>query len=73
MSFLRALLSSKITTWLGLISAMVGLLTNPEFAGVVPADWSAMLATIGAVVASVSRGLVDADGDGIPDAFQRRG
>lgn len=72
MGIIRAILSSKITTVLGLIAAFIGLLTDPQFAGVVPADWSAMLATIGTVIASISRALVDADGDGIPDAFQRR-
>jgi hypothetical protein len=67
MGILRALLSSKFTTVLALIAAFIGLLTNPDFAGVIPADWSAWLASVGTVIASLSRALVDADGNGIPD------
>lgn len=67
MGFIKAILGSKITTILALAAAMIGLLTKPEFAGLLPADWSAWLAGVGTLVASISRALVDTDGDGIPD------
>lgn len=65
----KLVLSSKFTTILGLVAAFIGLLTKPEFAGVVPVDWSAWLASAGTVVATLARSLVDADGNGIPDVI----
>lgn len=70
MGIIRALFSSKITTLLALIAALVGVLQDPQWVGVIPQDWAAMLTTIGALAAALSRGLVDADGDGIPDVLQ---
>jgi hypothetical protein len=72
MGLIRAIFTSKLTTLLSLVAALIGLLTQPEFVGLVPADWSAWLAGVGTFVAALSRGFVDADGDGIPDVFQGR-
>lgn len=72
MTLIRWLLSKKVTTLLGLVAALIGILTDPQWSGLVPVDWSAMLTTIGGIIAALSRGLVDADGDGIPDILQGR-
>ena len=67
---IRALLSSKLTTLLALVAVLAGVLADPQWLGVIPQDWAAMLTTIGAIAAALSRGLVDADGDGVPDILQ---
>lgn len=64
------ILGSKILTLLALVAALIGIVTEPQFSGIVPADWSAWLASIGSILAAVSRALVDADGDGVPDVIQ---
>ena len=69
---IRALLSSKLTTLLALVAVLAGVLADPQWLGVVPQDWAAMLTTVGAIAAALSRGLVDADGDGVPDILQGR-
>lgn len=67
MSVLKGLLGSKFTTLLALVAAIVGVVNHPDFAGLVPENWAAILATVGSVVASLSRALVDTDKDGVPD------
>jgi hypothetical protein len=62
-----AIFGNKVTTVLAAVAAVIGVLTKPEFVGALPADWSAWLATVGAVVGFLSRGLLDTDGDGRPD------
>lgn len=66
----KLVLSSKFTALLGLVAGFIGLLSKPEFSGLVPADWSAWLASVGVVIAALSRGLVDANGNGIPDILE---
>lgn len=66
------ILGSKIVTLLALVAALIGIVTEPQFSGLLPADWSAWLASIGSILAAVSRALVDADGDGVPDVLQGR-
>ena len=63
----KAVFHSKITTILAALAAVIGLLTKPEFAGLLPADWSAWLMSVATFIGFLSRGLLDTDGDGRPD------
>lgn len=67
----HALLSSKFVTLLGLGGAILGALSDPKFSGLIPANVAAIATTAGVVIAALSKGLVDANGNGIPDLFDK--
>lgn len=71
MQLIKWILGSKLTAIIGLVAAFLGLLNNPEFAGVIPQDWAAWAAGAGVLLATLARSLVDADGNGVPDLIDR--
>jgi hypothetical protein len=65
----KLILSSKTVAILGFLSVIAGAIADPQWSGVLPDNIQAWAIGLGGILTTLSRGLVDANGDGIPDIF----
>lgn len=66
----KIFLSSKTVALLGFAGVILGGISNPEFSTFIPANIAAWAVTVGGIVTTLTRGLVDTNANGIPDLFE---
>lgn len=71
MKVFKALMTSKVVAALGFLATILGAIADPQWAGFIPDNLAALAVTLGAPIAWLGRQLVDVDGNGIPDLFDR--